>query len=110
MDKIGGTALFTAIKRQKLGAVECLLQLDANLQAKDVDGKTPLDLAREYDEDEAIEEEDDDDEGDDDQNENANSENNKEDKTQKKDERKDVKLKIISLLETWEKPEQQTAT
>ena len=110
VDKIGGTALFTAIKRQKLGAVECLLQLDANLQAKDVDGKTPLDLAREYDEDEAIEEEDDDDEGDDDQNENANSENNKEDKTQKKDERKDVKLKIISLLETWEKPEQQTAT
>ena len=109
-DYDGNTTLHVAVIGQKLTAVKILLQHGASLQAKDVDGKTPLDLAREYDEDEAIEEEDDDDEGDDDQNENENSENDKEDKAQKKDERKDVAQKIMFLLETWEKPEQQTAT
>ena len=127
-----------AVLNRKFAAVESLLQHGANIQAKDLAGKTPLDIAREYDgddkddqkeneEDEEDEdgedenEEDEDEENEDGEDEDGDEEDNEDsegnDKDGYEDDREDdheehsvITQKIISLLENWDKPEQQTET
>ena len=134
----GETALHRAVLNRKFAAVESLLQHGANIQAKDLAGKTPLDIAREYDgddkddqkeneEDEEDEdgedenEEDEDEENEDGEDEDGDEEDNEDsegnDKDGYEDDREDdheehsvITQKIISLLENWDKPEQQTET
>ena len=86
MDEYGETALHEAVGGQKLAAVNVLLQHGANPHAKTAFKQTVLHIAAK---------EDDEDEGD-------NEEEEKEDDGV-------LKQKIISLLENWNKPEQQTA-
>lgn len=45
-DKIGDTALHVAVKSTEYALVECLMKYEPNVQLRNNDGKTPIDIAR----------------------------------------------------------------